>query len=826
MARLSPVATDFAAPEVLFRGVPVDPVLTSSASGSGLPGRSDPESVSVALGSGNAAGVTLPAALVSRDGLTLALAGASRAGRSVQSSEPSVDLDARDAGDAPVHFARCTCPVCNGSVRSPLGYSSATATGGTTDGTSAMSMVSLQTLADYLRVGYWQQAGTFTRRYNLASSGTAAKAGVLTYNLTGWANDSDGLSADRQALTREVFKLYSASLGITFREVTGAGGDIRFTDNDTGAYAYMASGWYTNSAQTSVVIDYSVINIASNWYDGRSNYNTYTPQTIFHEVGHALGLGHQGLYNYTGTTLSYANSAQFTNDSWQATMMSYWDQTQNPNTGASFAWLHTPMAVDWIALNDLYRGQGYSTDKAFLGNTTYGVGTNISASVSQIWNQFSTYAGTSAFTLADGGGYDILDVSNFSANQLINLAPSQPGSSAPSISSIGGKTGNLTIAAGTFIEAANGGSGGDIFYGNQVANTFRGNGGNDSFHDSLGSDVYYGDAGSDWLYFSESLDLLSYTLSGSSLLFTRVSGSADVDQVWSGLENLSFNGVATTYDQLVTNLAKTPPPPAPLPPTATLSLTNVVGSAVNEGSSVSIAIATTNVAQGSSLYWRLSGTGISSADFAGLSSLSGSVSTDASGKAALTLSVLADATTEGNELMGFTLFSDSALTSKLADLSLTIQDSSQTPVVTNQTLWGTTGSDVITGGAGNDRLTGVLASGTTASALGTGQIDRLTGQAGADVFVLGDSRGVFYNDRLNGDVGARDYARIIDFRTGEDKLQLRRGVYLPSVANGALTLYWDRNSTGRLETSGSSRDEMVALLEGVSGITGNDIVWL
>lgn len=826
MANVSRFATGLAAAEALRPWGVEDPVLTSSASGSAVPGGSDLPAAAAPLGFGNAAAAALPSALVSRDDLTLALAGAHRAGRGLAASEPSLDFDGGDAGEAPLHFARCSCPVCNGSARSPLGLSGATVTGTSTSGTtSAMTTASLQTLADYLRVGYWQQAGTFTRRYNLASSGTAAKAGVLTYNLTGWANDSDGLSADRQALTREVFKLYSASLGITFREVTGAGGDIRFTDNDTGAYAYMASGWYTNSTQTSVVIDYSVVNIASNWYDGFSNYNTYTPQTIFHEIGHALGLGHQGLYNYTGTTLTYSNSAQFVNDSWQASMMSYWDQAQNPSSGASFAWLHTPMAVDWIALNDLYRAQGYSTDKAFQGNTTYGVGTNISASVSQIWNQFSTYAGTTAFTLVDGSGYDTLDVSNFAANQLINLAPSQPGSSAPSVSNIGGKIGNLTIAAGTFIEAANGGSGSDRFYGNSVANTFRGNGGNDSFYDSLGSDVYSGDAGSDWLYFSESLDLLSYALSGNSLLFTRRSGSADVDQVWSGLENLSFNGVATTYDQLVANLT-TAPTPTPLPPSATLSLTNVVGSAVNEGSPVSIAIATANVAQGSSLYWRLSGTGISTADFSGLSALTGSVTTDASGKAALNLSVLADAMTEGNELMGFSLYSDAALTSKLADLSLTIQDTSQTPVVSNQTLWGTAGNDVISGGSGNDRITGVLASGTTASALGTGQIDRLTGLGGADVFVLGDSRGVFYNDRLNGDVGAADYARITDFRPGEDKLQLRRGVYLPSVANGALTLYWDRNSTGVLETAGTSRDEIVAVLEGVSGITGTDIIWL
>ena len=770
------------------------------------------------------AALPLPSAWLSRDPLTLALSlvtgVADAAGKGAPpEADASVDLDAIDSR---IHSGRCACAVCSGAGRSPLGRSSATVTGGPTGGASAIPDASLQTLADYLTTGYWREAGTYARRFNLTSSGTGAKNGVITYNITGWANDSNGLSADRQALTREVFKLYSAVTGITFREVTGSGGDIRFTDNDSGAYAYMASGWYADSTRQNVTINYSVVNVQASWYDGRSNYNTYTPQTIFHEIGHALGLGHQGQYNYTGTPLTYATSAQFANDSWQATMMSYWDQAENTTTGASFAWLQTPMAVDWIALNDLYGGQGYSTAKAFLGNTVYGVGTNISASVSQIWNLFSTYAGSTAYTLVDGDGYDILDVSNFGANQLINLAPSQLGSTAPSVSNIGGKIGNLTIAAGTIIEAANGGSGNDSFYGNDAANTFRGNGGNDSFYDSLGSDIYYGDAGDDWLYFSESIDLLSYSLSGDSLLFSRRSGSADVDRVWSGLENLSFNGVAYTYDALLASVVANPPPQ----PTATLSLANGVGSSVNEGSSVSINIATANLTQGASVYWQLSGVGVNASDFVGLPSLEGSVGTDASGKAALNLSIRADATTEGNELMGFALFTDAARTNKLADLSLTITDTSLTPPVSNLTLWGTTRSDVITAGAGNDRITGVLASGTTAAAMGRGQVDRLTGLAGADVFVLGDSRGVFYDDRSSGNLGNADYALINDFRSGEDKLQLRSGRYFTTTSGGNLSLYWDRNGNGNLNTSGSSRDELIAVLAGVTAISNSDTLFV
>jgi subtilisin family serine protease len=145
---------------------------------------------------------------------------------------------------------------------------------------------------------------------------------------------------------------------------------------------------------------------------------------------------------------------------------------------------------------------------------------------------------------------------------------------------------------------------------------------------------------------------------------------------------------------------------------------------------------------------------------------------------------------------------------------------------TDLILWGTTGNDVITGGSGNDRLSGVLATGTTAAAMGAGQIDSLTGGAGADIFVLGDSRGVFYDDRQNNNLGTEDYALIKDFRSGEDKLQLRESSYLFTVSSNNLSLYWDRNGNGKLDTGGRNRDELIAVLEGVSGLSSGDILWV
>ncbi len=57
-------------------------------------------------------------------------------------------------------------------------------------------------------------------------------------------------------------------------------------------------------------------------------------------------------------------------------------------------------------------------------------------------------------------------------------------------------------------------------------------------------------------------------------------------------------------------------------------------------------------------------------------------------------------------------------------------------------------------------------------------------------------------------------------------LQLRSGRYLTTTSGGNLSLYWDRNNNGNLNTSGSSRDELIAVLAGVTDIGSSDILWV
>ncbi|NEO92381.1 MAG: calcium-binding protein [Moorea sp. SIO3G5] len=91
----------------------------------------------------------------------------------------------------------------------------------------------------------------------------------------------------------------------------------------------------------------------------------------------------------------------------------------------------------------------------------------------------------------------------------------------------------------------------------------------------------------------------------------------------------------------------------------------------------------------------------------------------------------------------------------------------------NNQLTGGAGSDEITGAGGNDTIVGVNPSSFKP---GTKEIDILTGGSGRDKFVLGDSRNVYYQG--GGIFGLNDYAFIDDFRSGQDKIQLKRGNYL------------------------------------------------
>ncbi|WP_338502688.1 Ig-like domain-containing protein [Sphingomonas kaistensis] len=138
---------------------------------------------------------------------------------------------------------------------------------------------------------------------------------------------------------------------------------------------------------------------------------------------------------------------------------------------------------------------------------------------------------------------------------------------------------------------------------------------------------------------------------------------------------------------------------------------------------------------------------------------------------------------------------------------------------------GTTRNDVLIGGGGADVLVGV---GLTGKSLGKGTIDVLTGGAGNDVFVLGDSRGRFYDDGNSKSSGSNDYARITDFDTG-DKVQLKGSAaeylqgWIHNLQGASGTgIYHDTNGNGQID----SRDELIALVQNHGPLDSGDFIFV
>ena len=129
--------------------------------------------------------------------------------------------------------------------------------------------------------------------------------------------------------------------------------------------------------------------------------------------------------------------------------------------------------------------------------------------------------------------------------------------------------------------------------------------------------------------------------------------------------NLDGNSNAGEYDAFLSKFS--------FPATYTLTPSLAT---INEDAVLTNTVATTNVATGTKLYYALSGTGITTADFSA-GALTGEGITDSTGKFTFTHTLANDLTTEGAETLNIKLYSDVARTLQVgATASVSIVDSS------------------------------------------------------------------------------------------------------------------------------------------------------
>ncbi|MEL7046112.1 MAG: Ig-like domain-containing protein [Pseudomonadota bacterium] len=125
------------------------------------------------------------------------------------------------------------------------------------------------------------------------------------------------------------------------------------------------------------------------------------------------------------------------------------------------------------------------------------------------------------------------------------------------------------------------------------------------------------------------------------------------------------------------------------------------------------------------------------------------------------------------------------------------------------------GSDILPGRDTSDILVAVNVSDALP---GQGELDVFTGGAGADTFVFGTDRVVYYDDGIASEQGLADYALIWDFDAAADRIRLAGSAadYVLSDAPAGLaasgTAIW-------LKGSESATDELIAVVRDAQGLT-------
>ena len=295
---------------------------------------------------------------------------------------------------------------------------------------------------------------------------------------------SDGFSSEQIAAISGIFENISSFANIHFEYTSNQlDADIKLATSDLGAglLGYM---YPQNSSLESDGL--GVLNSSEEfWNPSSTQIGGFMYSVIIHEIGHGLGLAHPhdtgGGSNLMlgvsgpGDTGDYGNINQSI-----YTIMSYNDGwTGHPqDLSENVGFMSTFGALDIAVLQSYYgSNQTHNHDAS-----NYELG---------VYEHYQT--------IWDTGGIDEIVV-NSASDSVVDLRAASleyEMGGAGYVSFVNDTVGGFTIANGTTIENASGGSGSDLINGNLVSNLIYGNEGNDTICGADGDDIIFGGLGDD-----------------------------------------------------------------------------------------------------------------------------------------------------------------------------------------------------------------------------------------------------------------------------------------------------------------------------------------